>query len=125
MATDHDPPWNLDEQLEQLASIIAEQLDTGASRATVVSYLGDLEVEEEFAAAFANEVVVARASQRRRSGLGAVVFGIVLIGAGVGITALTYSIAGPGGTYLVTWGLVIWGVVKAGQGLLLFAKKTM
>lgn len=46
-----------------------------------------------------------------------IVRGIVLLGIGLGITALTYALAAPGGAFLVTWGAVVYGAVSLRRGV--------
>ena len=43
--------------------------------------------------------------------------GVALFTLGVVITIATYTAAGPGGTYIVTWGLMLAGVLAVVKGL--------
>lgn len=54
-----------------------------------------------------------------RPGLQTVIYGAVLLAIGAGVTIWTYTAAsGPsGGTYVLAWGPVIFGVFRIGQGL--------
>lgn len=55
-----------------------------------------------------------------RSGLGAMVVGIIIAMVGIGITVGSYSAAGQGGGYVVTYGLVIFGAITAIKGFVAF-----
>ncbi len=57
-------------------------------------------------------------SEARLEGLGMMIGGGVLGLIGIGITVLSYSAAGPGGTYIVTYGLVIAGAIGFFRGLI-------
>ena len=60
---------------------------------------------------------VAVLRNRRLAGLGSLAFGAILAAIGGGITWATYNSAEGGGTYVVLWGLILWGVVQMGFGV--------
>ena len=105
------------EQSESLAERVKEHLRSGMSKQEATDILVALGVDLSEAARFVNEVDDMRKAELRRQGLGKVVGGILLAALGVGITWGTWVIAGPGGAFFVTWGLVVGGVVYAGVGL--------
>jgi len=59
----------------------------------------------------------ARAMRRSRAN-GDIIFGIILLVIGIGITAVTYDSASQsGGTYVVAYGPIVVGVIKLIRGL--------
>ena len=56
-------------------------------------------------------------TKRRKSAVREIVAGIICLGAGGGVTGITYAMAVPGETYFVTFGLFIIGVVSLLKGL--------
>jgi hypothetical protein len=59
-----------------------------------------------------------RAEQRARASRD-IVFGIILLVVGVIITAATYSSASrAGGTYIIAYGPIVFGVIRIGRGLM-------
>ena len=57
------------------------------------------------------QVRVVKRNAVRKDGWGKVILGTVVALVGGGITGGTYLLAGPGGTYVVAWGIIIFGVV--------------
>ena len=56
--------------------------------------------------------------ERRRAGVTQVVTGLALVAVGLGITIVTYGgAAESGGTYVVAWGPVVFGLVRFVRGL--------
>ena len=106
------------EQSESLAERVKEHLGNGMSKQEATDILVALGVDLSEAARFVNEVDDMRKAGLRRKGLGKVVGGILLTALGAGITWGTWVLAGPGGAYVVTWGLIIAGLVYVGVGLL-------
>ena len=68
------------------------------------------------------QVRVIKRNAVRKDGWGKVILGTVLALVGGGITGGTYLLAGPGGTYIVAWGIIIFGVVWFLIGLVKVAK---
>jgi hypothetical protein len=69
----------------------------------------------------APEILMADAAraERRAQSRNDIVFGILLLVIGIGITSFTYSSASQaGGTYVVAYGPIIIGVVKLFRGLI-------
>lgn len=104
--------------MDSLTESVAAGLEGGASRKQIVDYLVDAGVDPETAAVFVVQVDTARKQAKKDDARGSVVLGLVLVAVGLGITVGTYSMAGPGGAYVVTWGLVAWGLWKIGAGFL-------
>ncbi len=112
-------PDEIDQQaiLDQWAVYIMERLDAGHSRTAVQMGLVDAGFTPSDAASFVEYVAREYKAHKRRDGIRSVIFGGILIAAGVGITVFTYSNAEPGGMYLVVWGLPIWGAWKLINGV--------
>ena len=91
--------------MENITESVAMGLEGGVSREEMVDRLVDAGAEPEAAAAFVVTVDAERRKAHKRNARGSVLFGLVLVAVGIGITVITYSMAGPGGTYVVTWGV--------------------
>jgi len=60
----------------------------------------------------------AERAQKRSRANGDIIFGIILLVIGIGITAVTYDSASQsGGTYVVAYGPIVVGVIKLIRGL--------
>ena len=60
----------------------------------------------------------AERAQKRSRANGDIIFGIILLVVGIGITAATYDSASrQGGTYIVAYGPIVVGVIKLIRGL--------
>lgn len=57
------------------------------------------------------------APQLRSSGVSQIVVGVVAITIGIGVTVLTYDAAAGGGSYIVAWGPVVYGLITLVRGL--------
>ena len=112
-----------DKQVERLAEIIAERLDDGASKKAMAAFVATAGFEPDDAVAFVGHVDGVRRARHWRGGLLLLLFGVLLVAVGGGVTAYTYATAEPGGTYVVWWGLVVWGLVQVGFGFNKMAKK--
>lgn len=55
-----------------------------------------------------------------RRGKGMMIAGPIIFLAGVLITVVTYSLAPPGGTYLISFGPMIWGIIWFIRGLIAY-----
>ena len=109
--------------MDSLTESVVARLEGGTSREEIVDHLVDAGVEPEAAAAFVVQVDAARRQAKKDDARGSLVFGFVLVAVGGGITAFTYSVAAPGGAYIVTWGVILWGLWKVGSGLLALVEK--
>lgn len=111
---------------------ILEQLAAGASEKDIRNYLSETHailpdvsrgLIRQVKLQHPELVELRRQSQRnirhseRRTWFWPVLIGVGLFALGVVITIATYSMAGPGGTYVVTWGLMLVGVLSVLKGL--------
>ena len=113
-----------EQQVERLAEIVAERLDDGWSRRAMATYVTEAGFAPDDAVAFVEHVYTVRRARHWRGGLLSVLFGVALIAVGTGVTAYTYAAAERGGTYVVWWGLIVWGLVQVAFGVHKMAKKT-
>ena len=103
--------------LDRWAAYVAERLDAGHSRTAVQISLVDQGFSPSDAAAFVEHVAKEYKTHVRRDGIRSLIIGGILISVGMGISAYSYSVAGPGGIYVVFWGLPIWGSWKVVSGI--------
>ena len=102
---------------EQLYSEALVALANGKSRRAMIQEL----VQRGFAEPFATQIVEqanrTKKSVFRQAGIKAFLVGIGFIVLGVVITGATYSIAKPGGMFIVTIGLFLSGAINIFRGL--------
>ncbi len=115
--TETGPPEFTDEQVTQLASFVAEQLESGTSKESLVDRLARGGVQYHEAVSFVDEIDRIRRTQRRNGAHNSIIWGIVILAVAGAITVGSYIAAAPGGTYLITWGAMIWGGIKILTGL--------
>lgn len=104
------------ELIQQLFNHAAVSLAEGRSTSSVI-----VEFVEKGVPVEAAENIVAQAndykkSEFRNGGLKAIGIGVALIALGGVITAATYSVARPGGTYVITSGLFLVGALTFLRG---------
>jgi hypothetical protein len=78
-------------------------------------------IEEGFSPELFEERLQWLAAQRRKSvrawGIGQILIGLGMLVAGLFFTIGTYLIAAPGGKYIITTGLILFGAATLGRGL--------
>lgn len=94
--------------------------------------LSDEEIEEnlvaqglgtEAAQIVVTNLVEARSEQFKKAGLKNMGFGALWCVGGLVVTGATYSAASSGGgTYIVTWGAIVFGAIQFIQGLIQYCK---
>ena len=109
-------------RVDELIAEVTKRLDGGHTKSAVIRRLTQAGIDMADAAAFVDSIDRARRSGHKRWGLLSVAFGMALIIAGIGITAYTYFKAEPGDSYIITWGLVIWGGMQLMYGVSRLAK---
>ncbi len=109
-------------EMDELAESVAAQLEGGESKASILEALVAVGFDRETTAPFVDDVGKMRQVHYRRGAFGSLLLGGGLIAAGVGITAWAYTSAGPGGSYIVAFGLPIVGVWRVIQGAQQWAK---
>jgi hypothetical protein len=58
----------------------------------------------------------------REAGRRQVMIGLAIAGVGLVVTVASYSASSGGGTYLVFWGAIIFGLIRAGRGVAMMSK---
>ena len=89
-----------------------------ANDVIVASVTAAWDITVPAAATFVAAVRDVMKTERRKAAVGEMLTGVGLIVVGGVITGGTYLLTGPGGVFLVTWGLVAWGVIKTCMGLI-------
>jgi hypothetical protein len=105
-------------QVNATFSEAANSLAAGKSARTVVQQLVQNGVPAPMAEHIVAQAAQVKRAAFRKAGLNLFLRGIGLIILGIIITSITYSLASPGGIYLVAFGPVIAGVINAFRGLL-------
>lgn len=112
-----------EEMVQAIYAFAAEQMQQGAPPNAIEKALIEKGLDQESAS-----TVVANLSQMRdeanvKSGKKNMIFGALWCVGGAVITAATYSAASAeGGTYVVTWGAIIFGAIQFIQGLIQYSK---
>jgi hypothetical protein len=96
----------------------ANLLASGKSARTVAQQLVQNGVPAPMAEHIVAQAAQVKRAAFRKAGLNLFLRGIGLIILGIIVTSITYSLASPGGIYLVAFGPVIAGVINAFRGLL-------
>lgn len=109
-------------EAEDLAETVTAYLEAGYVRADIVSAMVESGFDQREASHYVTQVDKARRGEKRANGLGAMGIGAAMLAAGIGITWYTYSAAEGGGTYVVTWGLILFGGLSLISGLYRFLR---
>jgi hypothetical protein len=117
--------------LQQLSENIAQQLAEGVSREKIVKRLVKKDWNESQATQYVSEIErelqqfqnspsgrAQMASKYKRHML----YGVLWAGGGTAVTLYTLNAASGGGTYVVAWGAIIFGVVDFFRGLIGYMK---
>lgn len=109
-----------DEQVvEAVYEYAAEEMEKGTPEAQIKSLLVEKGLDKETAETVVTNLVEYRAQSLRAAGFRNIVFGALWCIGGIVVTAISYSAAvNGGGTYLVTWGAVVFGAVQFFRGLI-------
>ena len=102
--------------LNAVVEHIVKELELGKSAQTVARGLVEIGVASDFAVDLVKKVDSEIRGAKRTGGAKTLAIGGGLAGLGLVITAGTYAAAEPGGYYVVTYGLVIVGVINMVRG---------
>ena len=93
---------------QELAGWISERLDAGVEQDELVVNLVERGMVLDGAAIIVDSVAEVRRARLRSSGIRSIAWGVVLLGAGAGLTALLSQ----GGVDVLFYGLLGWGLIK-------------
>jgi hypothetical protein len=93
------------------AMIVAELMRTGLSESDAQFVIGSLG-----GGRFSRPLPALSGDTGSAGGEGLPISGVLMVGAGLLITIGTYATAAPGGSYVITWGLILAGVVRIMRG---------
>jgi hypothetical protein len=97
---------------------IAERVKSGASREAIIHELIQRGYDSQVAKNMVEGIAKTATATARKSGLGNIIIGIVVTAVSLGLTISSYSAAEEtGGTYVVCYGLIIFGIVLTIRGL--------
>jgi hypothetical protein len=107
--------------VEAFATFVFGQMKGKAQDSRIADALAEKGIERETAAAFVSKCrVMYRQARRKAVGKEMIVGGLWCVG-GLVVTAITYGMASSrGGTYIITWGAVIFGAIQFFRGLYIF-----
>ncbi|MFQ2917788.1 hypothetical protein ACK3YF_00915 [Aeromonas allosaccharophila] len=105
------------ELISQLFNHAAISLAEGKSMKSVVAEFVDKGVPLGIAENIVAQANKYKKEEFRKGGLKTLGIGVALLAFGGVITAVTYSAAGPGGTYVITSGLFLVGAITILRGL--------
>jgi len=106
-----------EQDAQAVYAFAAEQMNSGLTAAQVVEVLVENGLEHETATVIVDEVTSLRSKASREAGQKNMLIGALWCGGGLVVTAITYSAAAGGGTYVVTWGAVIFGAIQFFRGV--------
>ncbi len=107
-----------EQAVEALYSYAAGLMKNKESDEAIVADLVQKGLSQETASSLVGNLRSAIRSAKRKAGIRNIVIGSLWCVGGLVITALTYSMASGGGTYIVTWGAIVFGAVQAIRGLI-------
>ncbi|MGE0328513.1 MAG: hypothetical protein AB7K71_09235 [Polyangiaceae bacterium] len=96
---------------------VVVQLEHGTPQEEIVESLINQGVDEGEAEDFVEGVAAARINAIREAGKSNMTKGALWCIGGLIVTAITYSAAAGGGTYVVTWGAIIFGAIQFFKGV--------
>jgi hypothetical protein len=112
--------------IDELAQAVATELAQGKSKKSIVKELVKQDWPEDSASQFVNDVEQAlneyRESPEARKALASqyarhMLYGILWAGGGTAVTVATYQAASAGGSYVVAWGAIAFGIYDFFRGL--------
>jgi hypothetical protein len=107
-----------DEQVvEAMYMFAAEQMKSGVAPHTITSMLVDKGLDRETAGVVVSNLTRMRSQARRDGATKNMIFGALWCVGGIVVTAVTYSAAMNGGTYVVAWGAIVFGAIQFFRGL--------
>ncbi len=110
-----------EEQIVQAVyAFAAEQMKNGLSPQHIQSMLVEKGLDQDFAATVVSNLTRLRSEAIREAGKKDMLYGALWCIGGIIVTAMTYSAAAPGGTYVVAWGAILFGAIQFFRGLLRF-----
>jgi len=104
--------------VQEIYALAAEQMRSGASGPEIQSMLVEKGLNQEAAATVIENLTSMRSEAVRSAGRKNMLYGALWCIGGIVITAVTYTSARPGGTYLVTWGAIVFGAIQFFRGLM-------
>jgi len=111
------PAPSADDLMATLVAFAAKRAGDGKNRTQVADELAQKGVPYQIAAEVVNQVFDYRSTLKRREGGKQIGCGFLMLIVGGIITGLTFLIAAPGGTFIVTTGLFIVGAITLIVGL--------
>jgi len=105
-----------EQNAEAVYAFAADQMHNGLTGPQVVEALVENGMEHETATAVVEDLTRIKKRVSHEAGRKNMLVGALWCGGGLAVTAITYSAASGGGTYLVTWGAVIFGAIQFLRG---------
>lgn len=106
-----------DEMVEAIYAFASEQMNNGVPDRDIRANLEDQGLDADSAEAVVANLGRMRKEANQEAGRKNMMYGLLWCVGGALITAVTYSAAANGGTYVVTWGAIVFGAIQFFQGL--------
>lgn len=106
-----------EEQFVQAVYVFAaEQMKSSTSPPQIQAMLVEKGIDQESAATVVSNLTRMRSEAIREAGKKNMLYGALWCIGGIVVTAVTYSAASGGGTYIVTWGAIVFGTIQFFRG---------
>jgi hypothetical protein len=106
-----------EEVVKAIYTFAAEQMKNGVSAERIQSILEEKGLDRKVAAAVVGNLRRTRYNLNQKAGRRNMIVGGLWCVGGILVTAITYSAASGGGTYIITWGAIIFGAIQFFRGL--------
>lgn len=103
--------------VQQVYDFAAGQMANGVPPHQIQANLVEQGLDPESAATVVSNLVSFRSEALRKEGKKNMLYGGLWCVGGIAVTALTFSFAAPGGSYLVAWGAIIFGAIQFFRGM--------
>ncbi len=99
--------------VEEIYNYAAQQLfEYNRSQQDVINLLMDRGLSYSDAKIVISNLLEQMAEERKSSRKKNMIFGLLWFVGGLAVTIFTYNAASEGGTYVVAWGAMLWGIIQ-------------
>lgn len=106
-----------EELVQALYQYTADLMSDGLSESDIEAKLQEKGLDAESASMLVRNVMGLRSKAMRAAGKRDMIYGALWCIGGILVTVITFLMASGGGTYVVTWGAIIFGAVQFFRGL--------
>ena len=99
--------------VEEIYNYAAQQLfENNMSQHDVINLLMDRGLSYSDAKIVTSNLIEQGAKQMKSARTKGMIFGLLWFFGGLAVTIITYNAASEGGTYVVAWGAMLWGIIQ-------------